>query len=452
MAGTRRRWFHRRPKTTPAPPSEPSPAARYFVAPPAVEALPSYATATEEAASLSPSQPPAFSAEPPPDYQAAPDASPVASPPSSPELSRQISKSQFTLSEQRKHLEAIFARYPWRRVWGSQPTTFADALNKGALLGNQQLLTALFDLGVEVCGNVNHAIQSTTPVHEALRGPKPWFALSFIGRLLDLGGEARELLDSKNAVGCTPLHLAAEAGETAIARTFILFHGAEVDAADNYGRTPLHMAARYGRTETVRMLLDCGADPSRINEDLWLRVANEEKRNELFGSYNLIWGLLERVLNAGPETSGSADPAEGQVENHLSMTQTGSSRDGNADAGVLDHNSETQSSQATSPEPRSLSQTSSRLHPGSLGDYYFSEEAAVRLAANYGPEEVAAALRVMRNKAQRAGHSSSHRPVQTLLYTPEYTSWRNWCATLQVESRMQRERNIRESGTAFDIC
>src|SRR5207253_1097924 len=127
-------------------------------------------------------------------------------------------------------------------------------------------------------------------------------------------------------------------GETAIARTFILFHGAEVDAVDNYGRTPLHMAARYGRTETVRMLLDCGADPSRINEDLWLRVANEENRNELFGSYNLVWGLLERVLDAGLEATGSADPAERQFENRLPTTQARAHQDGNTHAGALDGN------------------------------------------------------------------------------------------------------------------
>ena len=36
---------------------------------------------------------------------------------------------------------------------------------------------------------------------------------------------------------------------------------------NNYGHTPLHRGARWGRTDTVKLLLDRGADPYITNED-----------------------------------------------------------------------------------------------------------------------------------------------------------------------------------------
>lgn len=437
-----RRWFRRRPRVSPEPEPGPSDADRYFVPPPAVEALPAYSPAGET------DPPPALPtpSEPPPDYNQTPEAP----------QHKDTAKVQFTLSQQRQHLERIFTIHPWRRHWGPRPACFADALNKGALLGIQPLLTALFDLGVEVRGNVTHATQTTTPMHEALRGPKPWFALAFIGRLQDAGGDARELLDSRDAMGCTPLHIAAEAGETAIARTFVLFHGANVDAVDNIGRTPLHMAARYGRTETVAMLLDCGAEPAKVNEKLWMGAEGHEKLKELLGSYRLISDLLGKVLSrqagippeppdevSGVDVDEENEPGTGlsdgnvQDENNPAYTST---RPPLMTRGAL---SAQPSSHCLSPNPPLL-----RVNRGSLHDTYASDEVAARIVAAYGSDDIQMALRLMRN---RAAASSSRRPVQTMMYTQEYTTWRSGCEILQDESRAQKARNRREGRNELDL-
>ncbi len=93
----------------------------------------------------------------------------------------------------------------------------------------------------------------------------------------DRGGNAgrvRALIDQgadvnvRNHRGQTALHCAAKAGFTDIV-ALLLAHGAEVDAADAAGETPLATAIRStvrnreGVRESVRMLMDAGADPDR---------------------------------------------------------------------------------------------------------------------------------------------------------------------------------------------
>ena len=56
-----------------------------------------------------------------------------------------------------------------------------------------------------------------------------------------------------------PLHDAAMNGYTETVR-LLLEHGADINCTDNSGYRPLHYAAMNGNTETVRLLLDRGAD------------------------------------------------------------------------------------------------------------------------------------------------------------------------------------------------
>ena len=46
----------------------------------------------------------------------------------------------------------------------------------------------------------------------------------------------------------------------------LLERGAEVDAVSPNGSTPLMMAAQYGSEDSVKLLLDRGADPNRRNQ------------------------------------------------------------------------------------------------------------------------------------------------------------------------------------------
>ncbi|KAK5662169.1 hypothetical protein OQA88_8074 [Cercophora sp. LCS_1] len=466
LSGNATRWFRRRSRANePVLPTTPN---FTFVPPPDVESLPPYSEVPEDASSAPSSTnplPPPPNA-PPPEYQ--PPATTSQRQPQPPQLDGTPKTPLYTLSEQRTLLKEIFTRHPWRRIWGEQPVCFVDALNRAALLGNEVLLAALFDLGVEVHGNLHRAVQVTTPTHEALRGPKPWFVLTFLQRLRDSGGEPSELLLSRDINGCTPLHIAAEAGETAIARTFVLFYSMGVNITDNLGRTPLHMAARYGREETVRMLLDCGADPGTISEELWNKFGRDEKKKELLGSYVLISALLKRVL----ETGSTAEPDEFDFERE--MTRENRPRDeqhASTTPGITMAVRPASTSASTS-VPLSQHSTSMSdanpnsqlrpeemvyvLHPGSksgsepasaypqlrrnsLNGGLHLDPTAARLAAAYGENEVEAAQRVLRHR--RAG-SSSQRPFETMIYTPEYAVWKRGCEILQDQSRAQRRRNM----------
>jgi RNA polymerase sigma factor (sigma-70 family) len=66
--------------------------------------------------------------------------------------------------------------------------------------------------------------------------------------------------------GLTALHLAARAGDVAIAQ-LLLEHGANLEASNRgpdapQGATPLYLAVANGRLEMTRMLLACGARPT----------------------------------------------------------------------------------------------------------------------------------------------------------------------------------------------
>ena len=68
-----------------------------------------------------------------------------------------------------------------------------------------------------------------------------------------------------NQPGWSPLHYAATGPEPEIVRT-LLGRGAEVDAPSPNGTTPLMMAAQYGSEDSVKLLLERGADPGRRNQ------------------------------------------------------------------------------------------------------------------------------------------------------------------------------------------
>lgn len=68
-----------------------------------------------------------------------------------------------------------------------------------------------------------------------------------------------------NKEGWSPLHYAATGPEPELVR-LLLDSGAEVDPAAPNGTTPLMMAAQYGSEDSVKLLLERGADPNRRNQ------------------------------------------------------------------------------------------------------------------------------------------------------------------------------------------
>lgn len=76
------------------------------------------------------------------------------------------------------------------------------------------------------------------------------------------GGLLRRAVDvneQESGWGYTPLHLAAKEGHIETVKA-LLEHGAQVNAQNLYGWTPLHVAAVRNYTDITRLLLDRGGD------------------------------------------------------------------------------------------------------------------------------------------------------------------------------------------------
>jgi ankyrin repeat protein len=93
--------------------------------------------------------------------------------------------------------------------------------------------------------------------------------------------------------GNTPLHLAAEAGKTAVVKFLVERWPEGIRATNRDRETPLHLAAEVGNTDVVRFLVECwpegkkalniyGKTPlSKVEKESWRRrkrLSDEEKK------------------------------------------------------------------------------------------------------------------------------------------------------------------------------
>ena len=96
-----------------------------------------------------------------------------------------------------------------------------------------------------------------------------------------------------NKTGWTPLHYAASGGHVSIVE-FLLENSAYIDAESPNGSTPLMMAAMYGSPESVKVLIQAGADLT-IKNQLGLTALDFAVSGNRQNAKELIETGLERL-------------------------------------------------------------------------------------------------------------------------------------------------------------
>jgi uncharacterized protein len=96
-----------------------------------------------------------------------------------------------------------------------------------------------------------------------------------------------------NKPGWTPLHYAASGGHVSIVE-FLLENSAYIDAESPNGSTPLMMAAMYGSPESVKVLIQAGADLN-IKNQLGLTALDFAVRGNRQNAKELIETGLARL-------------------------------------------------------------------------------------------------------------------------------------------------------------
>ncbi|KAM0833009.1 hypothetical protein ACQ4PT_064507 [Festuca glaucescens] len=105
---------------------------------------------------------------------------------------------------------------------------------------------------------------------------------------LDAGkGCPREAVEAVKHDGAGALHLAARQGRTPVCAYLVEELRVDVNAMDDSGITPLGHAVGAGTVDSVRYLLDHGANPDKTdvtNDDLELQTARRHKAEQEVGT------------------------------------------------------------------------------------------------------------------------------------------------------------------------
>jgi len=108
--------------------------------------------------------------------------------------------------------------------------------------------------------------------------------------LLDHGAN----VNATDAIGFTPLHVAADTGDAALAvMKLLLDHRADVHATDAVGGTPLHEAANRGNADVARVLIHYGGSIMARNNfgETVADVATE--RNQQTGTHGAVLHVIQ---------------------------------------------------------------------------------------------------------------------------------------------------------------
>ncbi|MGI9337773.1 MAG: ankyrin repeat domain-containing protein [Gammaproteobacteria bacterium] len=150
-----------------------------------------------------------------------------------------------------------------------------------------------------------------------------------VKRLIDDGAN----VNTKGKSGWTPLHIAAQDGQTKAALAFIKA-GAYIGAKDNKDQTPLHLAALNGNAETCFALVKAGAD-IEVKTNKGLTPLHLAVSQGLFGT---VLALIKTGADVDAKMKGGFTPLhvaalQGKTRIALALIKTGADVFARADGG-----------------------------------------------------------------------------------------------------------------------
>ena len=141
------------------------------------------------------------------------------------------------------------------QVNSEAPPVVESALAKAAIQGDLEEIKALLDAGAEI--NSKDAL-GRTPLHMAAFYGRPKTTELLISRGADI--------NAKDRVEMTPLHAAVLSGGRQEVE-LLLLKKADINAKSDAGQTALHLAAATGQPKLSKFLIERGADPLAKDAD-----------------------------------------------------------------------------------------------------------------------------------------------------------------------------------------
>ena len=156
----------------------------------------------------------------------------------------------------------LYPRHRLRdRLKMSKPMYMAVGLCAATCAGDERLLRFLLDK--KICAN-SKINRDRSTLHIASMGNKD----TCVKVSLESGANASAV----DEYGLTPLHNAVKSGASRTLLMRLIAAGADVFVNDVFGRSPLHEAAAFGNSDTVKLLLNNGADVHRSDKEARTRI------------------------------------------------------------------------------------------------------------------------------------------------------------------------------------